>query len=267
MPRGKSKGPLWPLPPVRPAPPRVAFTATRLQSPEAGLPGALLALAIAGSVEGSATLVGPGLALCANHVLRAASPHEIAVQGTTEAGTLAWTVKHVLHVPDSDLAMLSMTLAAPLPANRALAVAHMTTRMPVEGEPVTLLGFPPGTGASQATRGTVSEVFLGGRERVTGPSVAVSCAAFPGLAGAVVFDARGYLVGAVSSTSAAATYVSHVVPALMCPVTPEWPEHDRAPAASLLHLGVRHGVHLERPDAFQVGAKAGKVVVRYVPWS
>lgn len=242
---------------------------------------------------GSAAMVGPGLAICATHVLEDQGNLEkiqsgeatLVAQAPFQDGMLLWTVLRVSTVPGTDLAVLSMTLSSGFPADRRFSVASMTTRMPGIGDVLTVTGLSalrPTEEISGATRiemntgcmlGRVIDRYPNGRDRtmLPGPCVAVECDARGGMSGGPVFDNRGYLVGLVSSSyeGGSTTFVSHVWPALVraqaCPVWPR-PPYPLPPSGSLLQLGIKFGISIERPNAFELCEMNGELALRYVAW-
>lgn len=260
--------------------------------------GILLALSVRDDdghhTTGSAVMVGPGLAICAAHVLNDQRYLEKSVVGhatfvasaPTPSGLLLWTILRVATVPDSDLAVLSMQLTSDYPKNRRFNHASMTTRMPIIGDVLTVTGLSAVRRTEDRTnsihidlipgcaQGRVIDSYPDGRDRtmLPGPCLAVECDARGGMSGGPVFDSRGFLVGVVSSSYEGdiTTFVSHVWPALVraqaCPV---WPRggYSLPSAATLLHLGRRFGVHIDRPDAFELCVHNGEISLNYVAWS
>lgn len=260
--------------------------------------GVLLALSVRDDdghhTTGSAVMVGPGLAICAAHVLTDQGYLEKSVAGhatfvasaPTPDGLLLWTILRVATVPDSDLAVLSMQLTSDYPKNRRFNHASVTTRMPAIGDVLTVTGLSAVRRTEVRTdsmcidvtpgyaQGRVIDRYPGGRDRamLPGPCLAVECDARGGMSGGPVFDSRGFLVGVVSSSYEGnmTTFVSHVWPALVraqaCPVWPRGP-YPLPPAATLLHLGRRFGVRVDRPDAFELCVYNGEISLNYVAWS
>ncbi len=243
---------------------------------------------------GSGVMVGPGLALCAAHVLH---EHDfygklqrdeatlVAQAPLPDGSMLLWTVLRIALVPDSDLAVVSMTLTSRYPADRRFMTASLTTRMPALGDVLTVTGLSAsGDGteaiesstriemAPQCQIGRVIDRYPHGRDRhLPGPCLAVECAVPGGTSGGPVFDSRGYLVGLLSASydGAEISFVSHLWPALVraqaCPVWPPAPYKHPAPA-TLLQLGSAFGVSIERPDAFRLCTPQGVISLEYVAW-
>lgn len=260
--------------------------------------GVLLALSFRDNyghhTYGSGVMVGPGLALCAAHVLHEHDFYRklqcdeatLVVQAPLpDGGMHLWTVLRVALVPDSDLAVLSMTLTSRYPADRRFMTASLTTRMPALDDLLTVTGLSAvghGTEAianrtriemtPQCQIGRVIDRYPEGRDRrLPGPCLAVECAVPGGTSGGPVFDSRGYLVGLLSASydGAAISFVSHLWPALVraqaCPVWPPAP-YKRPEPGTLLHLGRAFGVAIERPDAFKLCAPDGVISLEYVAW-
>jgi V8-like Glu-specific endopeptidase len=260
--------------------------------------GLLLALSVRDDdgqhTTGSAVMVGPGLALCAAHVLNDQGYLDKSVAGNatfvasapTPDGLLLWTILRVATVPGSDLAVLSMQLTSDYPKSRHFNHASITTRMPAIGDVLTVTGLSAvrRTEVRTATmqidlvtgcaKGKVIDRYPDGRDKtmLPGPCLAVECKARGGMSGGPVFDSRGFLVGVVSSSyeGSVTTFVSHVWPALVraqaCPVWPRGP-YPLPSAGTLLHLGRRFGVYIDRPDAFELCVFNGEISLNYSAWS
>jgi hypothetical protein len=260
--------------------------------------GILLALSFRDNLGhhtyGSGVMVGPGLALCAAHVLHEHDFYNklqcdkaaLVVQAPLpDGGMLLWTVLRVSLVPNSDLAVLSMSLTSRYPADRRFMTAFLTTRMPALNDVLTVTGLAAaGDGteaiahntrielAPQCRHGRVIDSYPNGRDsRLPGPCFAVECAVPGGTSGGPVFDSRGYLVGLLSASyeGVEISFVSHLWPALVraqaCPVWPPKPFKRPAPG-TLLQLGSAFGVSIERPDAFRLCTPQGIISLDYVAW-
>jgi hypothetical protein len=286
---------------------RLSFTSQRLlfdgvngdYMPVGAQNGLLLALSFRDDfghhTYGSGVVVGPGLALCAAHVLHEHDFYAklqngqatlVAQAPLSDGGMLLWTVLRVSLVPHTDLAVLSMSLTSRYPIDRRFLTAHLTTRMPSLGEVLTVTGLSAtGLGTEtiasrtriemlpQCRLGRVIDVYATGRDkRMPGPCVAVDCAVPGGTSGGPVFDARGFLVGLLSASydGAEISFVSHIWPALVSArASPVWPPdpYPRPPAGTLLGLGSAFGVSVERPDAFKLCVAEGVVGLEYIAWS
>jgi hypothetical protein len=267
--------------------------------PLGALEGALLTVSFRDDVGhhtyGSAIMVAPGIALAAAHVIRHEDYYESFQRGNASAvcmgfardGGQLWDVHRITLIDDTDLAILGLKLRSAIPSSGTFSTAHMTTRMPAVGEELLLCGFSADaltqpraaqiavTGDFRFARGEVLDVFQGGADRVMvrGPSLAMDCDAAGGMSGGPVFDARGYLLGIISTSIAgmSATIVSHAWPALVRgQVEPVWPV-GRAPAGKqlLLGLGSKFGLMVERPDAFDLVAlmESRETGIRYKQWT
>ena len=286
--------------------PRVRFDSIRARGPRevnegfvdaGGLNGALLAMSFRDNqghhTTGSAVMIGPGLALCAAHVLHdegyidRIQNNEAALVCTAphEGGQLSlWTVARVTVIAETDLAILGMFLSSDAPLSDKFSSAEITTRMPSVGDELSLYGFSAHDRTQQRTstinvsgevhfaRGKVTQVFPSGRDRVMlpGPCIEVNCNALGGMSGGPVFDHTGCLVGVVSSSfeGIAIAYVSHLWPALVRGIVePVWPVGHVPGKGTLLYLGRKFGIVIERPDAFQLVVANGEPAFEYVAWS
>lgn len=260
--------------------------------------GLLLALSFRDSdghhTYGSGVMVGPGIALCAAHVLHEHDFYTklqrghatlVAQAPLADGGLQLWTVLRVSLVPDSDLAVLSLKLTSKYPENRRFVTASLTTRMPVVNETLTVTGFSAvGDGTAEidrkmrlelkplGRRGRVIDIYPSGRDtRLPNPCFALDCAVPGGISGGPVFDNKGYLVGLLSASYVGQeiSFVSHIWPALVraqaCPVWPPLPYKLPTPA-TLLQLGRKFGISIERPDAFRLCTSNGKVSLEYIAW-
>lgn len=236
---------------------------------------------------GSAVLVHPGIAITAKHVVSdwlsdIAAGHAGAVcQAPTEKQLLLWDVVSIYSLDSGDIALLMLRYRADLPTENNFYVNRLTTRMPAVGDRVFLAGFTTETGLVDISPeislrgemrigvGKVIDVWPSGRDRVMLPSAAfaVDCPAFGGMSGGPVFDKGGEIIGLVSSSSEGdeIAYVSHIWPALVGPIEPFWPL--KLGGTTLLHMGRRHGIDIQAPDAFKPVIRDGSFGIEYVPWS
>ena len=216
--------------------------------------GLLLSINFADStshrIEGSGVLVAPGIALCATHVIK---PNiEAIMQGVVgcvalaicKGYTLVWRIKKITFVPNSDLTILGMSLASPLPAHSKFNMAAISTRTPKPGESLLLTGFrasaysfPVGnqnenkfmeySGNVLACNGPVTKIYATARDisMLPWPTIEVDCPSFGAMSGGPVFDCFGKLVGLLSSSyDTGPSYISMVWPALVTDFEGGWPE-------------------------------------------
>jgi hypothetical protein len=100
------------------------------------------------AIEGTAVMIGLGLAISAKHVFddhRAALNAGDAVLlclGVRSDGVLdVWHCYSMATANDTDLQLLSLKLASGLPADGGFSTIPLTTRMPPPGEQLTVVGF------------------------------------------------------------------------------------------------------------------------------
>lgn len=131
--------------------------APKLESVPLGLPtweafdGSVLAVGVLSdhlfNVWGTAVMIGPGLALTATHVLghhhdqSRGGAVEVVCAGMRMNGTIElWRVRHLGH-DEGDLTILSLQLATPLVDGGRLTSLPLTTRTPLRGERLSVIGF------------------------------------------------------------------------------------------------------------------------------
>ncbi len=208
-----------------------------------------------GTLEGSAVMVAPGIAITATHVIqeynslimeRGLRPYCI---GCTPSGLQAWRVSHVAPVDtpngSTDLTVLSLELATAIPPDRAFIQARMTTRRPEIGEQIMVAGFRASNqhvpydehyafeivdnniryGADVfASVGTVRNYHPHGRSPMSSaPMLEVECSTPGGLSGGPVFDKYGRVFGVLCSSidgEPPISYVTCLWPAFGQPIRP-----------------------------------------------
>jgi hypothetical protein len=208
-----------------------------------------------GTVEGSAVLVGPGIAMVAAHVLTqlrdplSRGKAIASCVGYDQDAMYFWRITSVAEVERTELAILTLEYRSPMPKCNLFRFAQVTTRMPAIGEEVLVVGFRASTENLAAIEfidnvpvfpvrgrkaqfgtelrvgiGTVTQHHLSGRGlMLPGPTIEVNVATAGGMSGGAAFDSRGHLCGIISSSvdhgdGAGTTFVSHIVPALGVPV-------------------------------------------------
>lgn len=246
-----------------------------------------------GSLEGSATMVGPGIALCAKHVIepwldRLTGLHAMALFiGFSRASPVVWRMTRLTLIDESDLAIVSLSLSQDLPPDGVLwDVASMTTRLPNVGERLTMFGFRAASpafdlvdqhlhvnAAMLASSGYVTAVYPEGRDRflIPWPTIEVESDSLGGMSGGPVFDDRGFLLGMVCSSissdhAGGPTYVALNWPALLRRFDGGWPvEHQQASLHHLAQIGF--GCFIERRDALSVMLRDGQQFSTLNYWS
>jgi len=189
--------------------------------------GALLAVCIqyvnTYMVEGTAVMIGLGLALSAKHVFdehRAALGDGDAVGfciGVRGDGTLAaWQVYSMATIPGgTDLQLLSLRLVSDMPADGDFSTIPLTTRVPPPGEHLTVVGFrfddetastdsienPVAlSGLMYVSQGAAGQFSFPIHDSVLAPypTIEVLSGTLGGMSGGAVLDVNGHVVGITS---------------------------------------------------------------------
>ena len=240
------------------------------------------------TIDGSAVMVAPGVALCALHVLE---PHAAALRsgvggalcvGMARAGLQLWRLRNATGVPNTDLAIIGLSYSTHLPADYGFSLATISTRMPNIEERLTLTGFRAHglddlqdnafavRGEVLVSIGTVTAQYPTGRDSflMPWPALEVDCAAWGGMSGGPVFDESGHLVGLVCSSVSGAygenspSYVSLLWPALVQTYAGGWPTQVYQGTRKLLQSD-RRVCQIDRPQAITIDGDN----VHYIPWS
>ena len=209
-----------------------------------------LNLANSHSVDGSAVLVAPGIALSAKHIFEDSLNHiknggkSTMCSAITTDGLQLWRISKITLVGNSDLVILGLTYCYKLPQGNLFNLATITTRFPKIGEKLLLTGFRASdynfgiadnergdkvinfSGLVLASNGPVSNRFPTGRDTcmLPWPTLEVDCPSFGGMSGGPVFDSTGLLVGLLSSSfDEGPSYVSLLWPALVAEFEGGWP--------------------------------------------
>jgi hypothetical protein len=229
------------------------------------------------TVEGSAVMVAPGIAFAAAHVIEPLIPHimasELGIQctGLTPSGPRYWHVRHITAAKGTDIMILSLDFASPVPPDGRFVQAVMTARLPEIGEPVMITGFRASDenvstedgkcfpvkdghlkyGADvRIGVGEVTQHHLNGRGSMPpGPAIEVACSTPGGLSGGPAFDQNGMLVGILSTSiddpdGRGPSQISLLWPALVQTITPAFLPHLYPGAVRLLDLDAKLcGIH------------------------
>jgi hypothetical protein len=243
-------------------------------------------------IDGSAVMVAPGVALCATHVIQpyldalAAGVAAGFCMGVTKSGLQIWRLQTATPVLNSDLTILGLSYASPMPPDSTFNQAFLTTRLPQIGERLTLAGFSANSieGVKDRTFvargnvlvcvGEVSAQHPVGRDRsmLPWPVLRVDCPAWGGMSGGPVFDASGYVVGVVCSSmsdhtgAGSPSYVSLLWPAMVHSYQGGWPAKLFQGTRSLLDVD-RRVCSIQRPEAITRTSDGDNVIVRYDYWS
>lgn len=234
------------------------------------------------SVEGTAIMIAPGLALTATHVLEdwldvlASGDATALVVGPRGDELDIWKGRAVT-ATGTDITYLSLDLASAINDDWTIRTLPCTTRRPAIGELVHVFGFrverediitDPGVitlrGDLYASAGHVVEIYRDGRDSLLMPYpvIEIACGTLGGMSGGAVIDSRGFLVGVTSrgwshEDGMGPSYASWLIGALHYPVTLTWPKALGRPAvrvldipADLLHLEGRAHLRAVGDDGY-----------------
>lgn len=226
------------------------------------------------TVEGSAVMVAPGIAITAAHVDEDYIPYimtvglEIFCTGLTHSGMRHWRVKQITKANGTDLMVLSLEYRSPMPADARFAQARMTTRLPAIGEPIMVVGFRASDEDVPVSAedgmyfpvedghlkygvkvligiGEVTQHSLNGRgSALPAPVIEVACSTSGGMSGGPAFDQNGMLVGILSYSLDAPdgrgpSQISLLSPALVTTITPAFLSPPVPETVRLLDLDPR----------------------------
>ena len=245
-------------------------------------------------LEGSAVIVGPGIALCATHVIQSrlaslsAGTEAITCFGITSNGLQIWKVTKITVVPNSDLSILGLALASALESEGTLYKSVITTRLPKIGEQVTIFGFrsseyifPRSTEPGAMFKanilvctGKIVERYPSGRDRIMlpWPALEIACPSWGGMSGGPVFDNTGKVVGLLSSSfstddNLGPSYASLLFPALTANFEGGWPTPLFMTSTTLLEMDPRL-CSIDRRDVISQShdPEANRSHTRYSIW-
>ncbi len=243
------------------------------------------------SVEGSAVLVAPGVALVAAHVLISHfGPMADGIEagwcfGIARHGLVVWSIRRVTFVPDSDLAIIELSLASSFPPDNLFHQSRITTRTPAIGEEVIMCGFVASAtlfartgsgfvvgGQVWLCRGAVTEHYPNGRDcaMLPWPAYAVEVLARGGMSGGPVYDLAGNLIGLTCSSmdfgaDKGISYVSRLWPALTMRFPYDLLFDLGKPSVSLLEME-RIMCAIEKPDAVKLENTENGTLTTYNEW-
>jgi hypothetical protein len=173
--------------------------------------------------EGTAVMIGLGLALSAKHVVDdhrkalAAGEAVVLCMGVRGDGTVAcWHCYSMEGVPSgSDLTLLSLRLVSDMPADGDFATIPLTTRIPAPGERLTIVGFRfddepvdadwvhdrvPLIGSMYVSQGAAGQFSYPIHDSVLAPypTIEVLSGTLGGMSGGAVIGVNGHVVGITS---------------------------------------------------------------------
>lgn len=236
------------------------------------------------SIEGSAVMIGPGIAITARHVLDSyidrllSGKLETIVVSIYPGSLIIWRI-HQIILTETDIAILRVDLASSLPESGELPVATITTRTPVLGERLMILGFqaPKAAslidgieGATHVGIGEVTAVYPAGRDSVMmpHPCIEVKCLTRGGMSGGPAFDQNGKLVGLLSTSfedHEGPSYVSMLWPVMAAPIETCWPSGILELPTNIISM-TEHGViWVDDLTALNFDEESGQLA--YQPWS
>lgn len=215
------------------------------------------------SIEGSAVLVAPGIALSAKHVFTDSlddimnGKKSTISTAITKDGLQIWRINKITLIDNSDLVILGLTYCSQLPSGNLFNMATITTRFPKIGENLLITGFRASdysfeikdndkgdkvmncSGNVLACNGIVSNRFPTGRDKVMlpWPTLEVDCPSFGGMSGGPVFDSNGLLIGLLSSSfDDGPSYVSLLWQSLAIEFEGGWPNSIFKNKSTLIDL-------------------------------
>lgn len=196
---------------------------------------------------GTVVAIAPGLAVGATHTMSSDLDSLVAGEssafcvGPTERGLELWRVRHLSVTEADDILYLSLEAAFEMPDGWRLRTLPLTSRAPIAGERLTVVGFrmPSVSENEQSIRvegnllaasGHVTAVYHPMRDRVLMPfpTIEIQCGALGGMSGGAVLDAHGHLLGVVSRSlgtddGEGPTYAAWIVGCLNREVRLPWP--------------------------------------------
>jgi hypothetical protein len=245
------------------------------------------------TILGSGVMVAPGLVITATHVLRddvdgieAKSLAPWCLGPRQDGRADLWLVRQMrFGETDSDISFLAVEPYSELADDWTLTCLPLTTRYPMEGDALTVVGFrfddadakdlPEidgirviSRGRLYASSGTVQQVGLyRDRTMMPFPFIEISCGTLGGMSGGAVLDTTGAVIGILSvglshDDGRGPSNAAWIIHALQFNVPLRWPRDVYPPDCPILDL----------PDDLLriIGRKrvtlSGPMQIDYKPW-
>jgi len=218
------------------------------------------------NIEGTAVMIGFGLAISAKHVFHdrldalLAGNEVLYAVGLRPGGHAdIWQLQHVTASNEGgDLAILSLALMSDLPDGGRFTCLPLTARRPVRGEQLTIVGFHfdrnknlldratgavTVTGQMYAVVGELSPFFWRVRDSSSAPfpALEILCGVHGGMSGGAVLDKDGGVVGIVSRgwlDGEPPSLVASGVDVFGWHVTASWPSNFYPPSTPIANIPV-----------------------------
>jgi hypothetical protein len=173
-------------------------------------------------IEGTAIMIGLGLAITAKHVIDnhharwQAGEGVLVCAGVRPNGVLeAWHCYSItMNSGTGDLALLSLRLASPIPADGYFRTLSLSTRVPAPGEHLIVVGYRfedsgsvdpvtnaiGSTGLMYVSSGAAGAFSFPMHDTALAPypTIEILSGTFGGMSGGAVFDTSGAVVGIIS---------------------------------------------------------------------
>jgi V8-like Glu-specific endopeptidase len=212
------------------------------------LRGAILAVAYVKdglmSIEGTATMIAPGLAVTASHVLDpefyGKRPHQQEtemrclglVEGPHGASFQEWNVDHTSRTLEErgEIGYISLSPSASVLQPTEVRTMPLSLDLPDEDEELTMVGYRFASdpknleGAMYVSKGPILRLLhtFTERQRIY-PAYEVECETLPGMSGGPVLDRSGCLVGVISRGLDDVTYAAMIMHGMGSTVPIFWP--------------------------------------------
>jgi V8-like Glu-specific endopeptidase len=250
------------------------------------------------TIEGSAVMVAPGVALSAAHVISTwiaavtLGKAGCMLTGFVKDGQTFWRATGVRVDLDTDLAIISLEPADNQTKKRSVRLAHLTTRTPKVGESLMFCGYRGAktkfvhdgneielAATAYISTGKVSQIHAARRDRIRyrWPCYEADCVIIGGMSGGPVFDSDGYLIGICGAgldilengkpKTVSPSYAWQIWPCMLRRFRPTWPAKAYSGLTSLLEM--KAGMcAIERPDTVKGDQSLGngELGVVYQAW-